>query len=65
MGNAGKFSWEFEAIAKHTLDIILIIDEHQIVRYVTPSCETILGMNRKKLWGKMYLILYILMIKKV
>lgn len=45
MGSGRQFNWEFETIAKHTLDFIIIVDENQMVHYVTPSFETILGYS--------------------
>lgn len=47
MENPNNFGWEFETIAKHTLDIIIIIDEKQIVRYVTPSFQIIFGLDHE------------------
>jgi two-component system, NarL family, sensor histidine kinase ComP len=46
------FNWEFETIAQHTLDILLIVDQNQIVKYVTPSFETILGYSPEDIIGK-------------
>lgn len=45
-------SWEFETIAKHTLDILLIVDQNQIVKFVTPSFEAILGYHPDEIIGK-------------
>lgn len=46
------FNWEFETITKHTLDILMIVDQYQIVKYVTPSFETILGFSPEEFIGK-------------
>ncbi|WP_462413265.1 PAS domain-containing sensor histidine kinase [Neobacillus sp. Marseille-QA0830] len=45
-------NWEFETIAQHTLDILLIVDQHQIVRFVTPSFESILGYRPEEFVGR-------------
>jgi two-component system, NarL family, sensor histidine kinase ComP len=45
-------NWEFETITKHTLDILIIVDQNQIVKYVTPSFETILGYSSEEFIGK-------------
>ncbi|KAA9021603.1 PAS domain-containing sensor histidine kinase [Niallia endozanthoxylica] len=52
MENPNNFGWEFETIAKHTLDIIIIIDENQKVRYVTPSFRTIFGLDPEVFVGE-------------
>lgn len=46
------FNWEFETITKHTLDIILIVDENQIVQFTTPSIQTVLGYTPEDIIGK-------------
>jgi two-component system, NarL family, sensor histidine kinase ComP len=46
------FNWEFETITQHTLDILLIVDQNQIVKYATPSFETILGYSPEDIIGK-------------
>lgn len=51
MEDTRKFSWEFETITKYTLDIIIIIDELQIVRYITPSIETVFGIKQEEFVG--------------
>jgi two-component system, NarL family, sensor histidine kinase ComP len=45
-------NWEFETITKHTLDIIIIVDQNQIVKFVTPSFETIMGYRPDEVVGK-------------
>jgi two-component system, NarL family, sensor histidine kinase ComP len=45
-------NWEFETITKHTLDILVIVDQNQIVKYVTPSFESILGYSAEEFVGK-------------
>jgi two-component system, NarL family, sensor histidine kinase ComP len=45
-------NWEFETISKHTLDILLIVDQHQIVRFATPSLEVIMGYYPEEFVGK-------------
>lgn len=50
--NKAYINWEFETIAKHTLDILLIVDENQIVKFATPSIEAILGYHPDELIGR-------------
>jgi two-component system, NarL family, sensor histidine kinase ComP len=50
--NISRRNWEFETITKHTLDIIVIVDENQIVKFVTPSFESILGYRPEEFVGK-------------
>jgi two-component system, NarL family, sensor histidine kinase ComP len=45
-------NWEFETISKHTLDILLIVDQNQIVRFATPSMESILGYLPEEFIGQ-------------
>lgn len=52
MENKTYMNWEFETIAKHTLDILLIVDQHQIVQFATPSVETILGYGPEEFVGR-------------
>jgi two-component system, NarL family, sensor histidine kinase ComP len=47
-----QYNWEFETITKHTLDILVIVDQNQIVKYVTPSFETILGYKPEDFIGR-------------
>jgi two-component system, NarL family, sensor histidine kinase ComP len=49
---ASHFNWEFETITQHTLDILLIVDQVQIVQYATPSIETLLGFRHEEIIGK-------------
>ncbi|ETI68839.1 PAS domain-containing sensor histidine kinase [Neobacillus vireti] len=51
MENKTYMNWEFETIAKHTLDILLIVDHNQIVQFATPSVETILGYGPEEFVG--------------
>jgi len=50
--NTDHINWEFETIAKHTLDILLIVDKNQIVKFCTPSLESILGYRPEEFVGK-------------
>jgi two-component system, NarL family, sensor histidine kinase ComP len=43
LGKMSPYNWEFETITQHTLDILIIVDQNQIVRYVTPSIEILIG----------------------
>lgn len=52
MENTSRLNWEFETIAMHTLDILLIVDQNQIVKFVTPSFESILGYRPEEFVGK-------------
>lgn len=52
MKKTSHFSWEFETITKHTLDIILIVDKNQIVQFATPSFQTVLGYTPEEVIGK-------------
>lgn len=45
-------NWEFNTIAQHTLDILLIVDENQIIKFATPSMESIMGYRPDELVGK-------------
>jgi len=45
-------NWEFELITKHIQDILLVLDQDQIVRFVTPSFESILGYCSEDIIGK-------------
>lgn len=45
-------NWEFKTITEHTLDILIIVDQNQIVKYVTPSIEAILGYRSEEFVGK-------------
>lgn len=47
-----RMNWEFETIAQHTLDILLIVDQNQIVRFATPSMESILGYSPDDFIGR-------------
>ncbi|MHC0039521.1 PAS domain-containing sensor histidine kinase [Pseudoneobacillus sp. C159] len=51
MEATNHYNWEFETITQHTLDILLIVDQNQIVRYATPSFETILGYKMEGIIG--------------
>ncbi|MBY0121879.1 PAS domain-containing sensor histidine kinase [Bacillus sp. S/N-304-OC-R1] len=51
MDKTGNY-WEFDMITKHTHDILIIVDQQQIVRYVTPSFESILGYSPEEFVGK-------------
>lgn len=51
MENTNHVNWEFETIAKHTLDILLIVDKNQIVKFATPSLESILGYRSEEFVG--------------
>ena len=50
--NKSGLNWEFETIVQHTLDILLIVDQNQIVKFVTPSFESILGYRIDEFLGK-------------
>lgn len=52
MDKTNNRNWEFETITKHTLDILIIVDQNQIVKYVTPSFESILGYSSEEFIGK-------------
>jgi two-component system, NarL family, sensor histidine kinase ComP len=52
LGNTDQYNWEFETITKHTLDILVIVDQNQIVKFVTPSFEALLGYNPEEFVGK-------------
>ncbi|MFD2445037.1 PAS domain S-box protein [Bacillus sp. CGMCC 1.16607] len=52
METTRHFNWEFETITKHTLDIIIIVNQDQIVKYVTQSLEAILGFSPEEFIGK-------------
>lgn len=45
-------NWEFETITQHTQDILVIVDKNQIVQFVTPSLETILGYRPEEFVGQ-------------
>jgi two-component system, NarL family, sensor histidine kinase ComP len=47
-----QYNWEFETITQHTLDILVIVDQNQIVKYVTPSFETIMGHKPEVFIGR-------------
>ena len=49
---AGNMNWEFETIMKHALDILAIVDQNQLVKYVTPSLAAILGYKIEDFVGK-------------
>ena len=49
--NKSGMNWEFETIAKHTLDILLIVDKNQMIKFVTPSIESILGYRPEECLG--------------
>jgi two-component system, NarL family, sensor histidine kinase ComP len=50
--HSSQINWEFKTITEHTLDILVIVDEHQIVKFVTPSFEAILGYSPDEFVGK-------------
>lgn len=52
MEKAGNMNWEFETIMKHALDILAIVDQNQLVKYVTPSLAAILGYKIEDFVGK-------------
>ncbi|MFJ8244829.1 PAS domain S-box protein [Peribacillus asahii] len=52
MEKTGNVNWEFETIMKHTLDILVIVDQNQLVKYVTPSLAAILGYATEDFMGK-------------
>jgi two-component system, NarL family, sensor histidine kinase ComP len=52
LDTTNQYNWEFETITQHTLDILIIVDENQIVQYVTPSIETLLGYKPEEFIGK-------------
>ncbi len=45
-------NWEFETIMQHTQDILVIVDKSQIVQFVTPSLEMILGYRPEEFVGQ-------------
>jgi two-component system, NarL family, sensor histidine kinase ComP len=47
-----QYNWEFETITRHTLDILIIVGQDQIVKYVTPSIELILGYKPEEFIGR-------------
>jgi two-component system, NarL family, sensor histidine kinase ComP len=52
MEKINHLNWEFETITKHTMDIILIVDRNQLVKYVTPSFQIVLGYSSEEVVGK-------------
>lgn len=44
--------WMLHTITNHMLDILIIVDHNQIIMYVTPSIESILGYSVEELVGK-------------
>lgn len=52
MERTSHMNWEFETITKHTQDILIVVDQDQIVQFVTPSLETILGYRPEEFLGK-------------
>lgn len=52
MEKLSQSNWEFETISKHTQDILLIVDQQQIVRFATPSMESILGYHPEEFIGE-------------
>lgn len=52
MEKASQYNWEFETITRHTLDILVIVDQYQIVKYVSPSFESILGYRTEEFLEK-------------
>jgi len=47
-----QMNWEFETITKHTQDILIIVDQNQLVKFVTPSIELILGYRPEEFVGR-------------
>ena len=45
MENASYFNWIFETITKHTLDIIIIVDQNRRVLFETPMLYEIFGLS--------------------
>lgn len=52
MENKSFMNWEFETITQHTQDILVIVDKSQIVQFVTPSLEMILGYRPDEFVGQ-------------
>lgn len=52
MDKTSQRNWEFETITKHTQDILIVVDQNQIVQFVTPSLEMILGYRPEDFVGK-------------
>ncbi|MFT4417085.1 PAS domain S-box protein [Fredinandcohnia humi] len=46
-----QFKWGFDTIIKNMLDIFLVVDSNQNVRFVSPSLEEILGYSLKEMIG--------------
>lgn len=52
MEKTTNMNWEFETITKHTQDILIVVDQNQIVQFITPSFETILGYRPEEIIGR-------------
>ncbi|MFS0862323.1 PAS domain S-box protein [Fredinandcohnia sp. 179-A 10B2 NHS] len=52
LDKTSHMNWEFETITKHTQDLLIVVDQNQIVQFVTPSLETILGYRPEEFIGK-------------
>ncbi|TSI05090.1 PAS domain-containing sensor histidine kinase [Lysinibacillus sp. BW-2-10] len=52
MEKTNHMNWEFETITKHTQDILIVVDQNQIVQFITPSFETVLGYRIEELLGR-------------